>query len=198
MTARPPMNPRASIAVMISGRGSNLAALIDACANPDYPATIVKVISDRRDALGLDKARAAGISAIALERRDFTTKNEHETAILKELAQVKPELICLAGYMRVLSGDFISHYPAKILNIHPSLLPKYPGLNTHQRALDAGDKIHGCSVHIVEEALDAGSVIAQGIVYIEPDDNEASLSEKVLKIEHGLYVDAVSRALAGK
>jgi len=191
------MNPRANIAVMISGRGSNLAALIDACANPDYPATIVKVISDRRDALGLDKARSAGIPAIALERRDFATKNEHETAILNELALVKPDLICLAGFMRVLSGEFIAHYPGKILNIHPSLLPKYPGLNTHQRTLDAGDKIHGCSVHIVEEALDAGPIIAQGIVDIDAGDDEKSLSAKVLKIEHGLYVDAVRKVLAG-
>lgn len=191
------MNSRANIAVMISGRGSNLAALIDACAEPDYPATIVKVISDRRDAPGLDKARAFGLPAIALERRDFATKTEHETAILNELDEVKPDLICLAGYMRVLSGEFICHYPGKILNIHPSLLPKYPGLNTHQRALDAGDKIHGCSIHIVEEALDAGPVIAQQIVNIDPDDNEISLSDKVLKIEHGLYVDAVRKVLAG-
>ncbi len=191
------MNHRANIAVMISGRGSNLAALIKACAALDYPATIVKVISDRRDALGLDKARSAGISAIALERADFATKTGHETAILNELEQVKPDLICLAGYMRVLSGGFISHYPGKILNIHPSLLPKYPGLNTHQRALDASDKIHGCSVHIVEEALDAGPVIAQGIVDIDADDDETSLSDKVLKIEHGLYVDAVCKVLVG-
>ncbi len=191
------MNHRANIAVMISGRGSNLAALIKACAAPDYPAIIVKVISDRRDALGLDKARSAGISAIALERRDFATKTEHENAILNELEQVKPDLICLAGYMRVLSAEFISHYPGKILNIHPSLLPKYPGLNTHQRALDAGDKIHGCSVHIVEEALDAGPVIAQGIVDIDADDDEKSLGDKVLNIEHGLYVDAVCKVLVG-
>jgi len=192
------MRPRANIAVMISGRGSNLAALIEACADPDYPATIVKVISDRRDALGLDKARSAGIAAIALERRDFTSKKDHETAILNELAGDKPALICLAGFMRVLSGEFIAHYPGKILNIHPSLLPKYPGLNTHQRALDAGDKIHGCSVHIVEEALDAGPVIAQGIVDIEAGDDEKSLGAKVLKIEHGLYVDAVRKVLVGE
>jgi phosphoribosylglycinamide formyltransferase-1 len=191
------MNSRTNIAVMISGRGSNLAALIDACIREDYPAIIVKVISDRSDAAGLDIARAANISAIALERRDFATKTEHETAILNELEQVKPDLICLAGYMRVLSGEFISHYPGKILNIHPSLLPKYPGLNTHQRALDAGDTIHGCSVHIVEEALDAGPVIAQRIINIDPDDDEKSLGDKVLKIEHGLYVDAVIKVLAG-
>ena len=191
------MNHRANIAVMISGRGSNLAALIEACAGPDYPASIVKVISDRHDALGLDKARTAGISAIALERADFATKTDHETAILNELKHVKPDLICLAGYMRILSGEFISHYPGKILNIHPSLLPKYPGLNTHQRTLDAGDNIHGCSVHIVEEVLDAGPVIAQRIVNIDADDDETSLSDKVLRIEHGLYVDAVRKVLAG-
>jgi phosphoribosylglycinamide formyltransferase-1 len=191
------MNSRTNIAVMISGRGSNLAALIDACIREGYPAIIVKVISDRSDAAGLDIARAANISAIALERRDFATKTEHETAILNELEQVKPDLICLAGYMRILSGDFVSHYPGKILNIHPSLLPKYTGLNTHQRALDAGDTIHGCSVHLVEEALDAGPVIAQGVVKVEPEDNEHSLADKVLKIEHGLYVDAVRKVIAG-
>jgi phosphoribosylglycinamide formyltransferase-1 len=191
------MNSRANIAVMISGRGSNLAALINACKRADYPAKIVKVISDRSNVAGLDIARAANISAIALERRDYASKSEHETAILNELEQVKPDLICLAGYMRILSGDFVSHYPGKILNIHPSLLPKYPGLNTHQRALDAGDTIHGCSVHLVEEALDAGPVIAQGVVKVEPEDNEHSLADKVLKIEHGLYVDAVRKVIAG-
>lgn len=190
------MNSRTDIAVMISGRGSNLAALIDACAKPDYPAKIVKVISDRRDAGGLIIAKGAGIEAVAVERRDYASKSKHELAMLEELERVQPELICLAGFMRVLSGEFVSRYPGRILNIHPSLLPKYPGLNTHLRALDAGDTTHGCSVHIVEEALDAGPVIAQGIVNVESDDDAQSLADKVLKIEHALYIEAVRKILA--
>jgi len=192
------MNSRANIAVMISGRGSNLSALIDACKSDNYPAKIVKVISDQSNAAGLDIARSAGIFAIALERKDYLSKSEHEAAILDELETVKPDLICLAGFMRILSAMFISRYPGKILNIHPSLLPKYPGLNTHQRVLDAGDNIHGCSVHLVEEALDAGPIIAQAVVNVDPHDDEQSLAGKVLKVEHELYVGAVRKVLREK
>ncbi len=190
------MNSRASIIVMISGRGSNLAALIAACRQPDYPASVVKVISDRKDAGGLQIAEAAGINAVALERGNFASKSAHEAAILNHLDEIDPDLICLAGYMRILSADFVNRYQGKILNIHPSLLPKYPGLNTHQRALDAGDNEHGCTVHFVDEALDAGPIVAQAVVRIEPGDSEKSLADKVLEIEHALYVDAVRKVLS--
>ncbi len=189
------INTRASVVVMISGRGSNLAALIAACCQPDYPATIVGVISDREDAGGLKIAEAAGIDTVVLQRGDFVSRSAHEAAILRHLDMINPDLICLAGYMRILSADFVNRYQGKILNIHPSLLPKYPGLNTHQRALDAGDKEHGCTVHFVDEALDAGPVVAQSMVRIEPGDSEKSLADKVLKIEHALYVDAVRKVL---
>lgn len=185
----------ASIAIMISGRGSNMAALIKACECGDLPANIVKVISDRADAKGLKIARAAGIVAVAIERKEFPSKIEHERAILTELNIKRPDLICLAGFMRILSPNFVREYEGKILNIHPSLLPRYPGLNTHARALAAGDKIHGASVHVVTDGLDEGPVVAQSQVIVDANDDEKSLEEKVLKIEHGLYVEAVRKVL---
>ena len=190
------MNKRAFIVVMISGRGSNLAALIKASGEADYPATIVKVISDRADAAGLSVARAAGIDAFAFERGDYISKAAHEAAILEELDKCCPALICLAGYMRILSADFVSHYEGKILNIHPSLLPKYPGLNTHARVLAAGESEHGCTVHFVSEVLDGGPIVARKVVNIEPGDDEGILAGKVLNVEHRLYVDAVRKVLS--
>jgi len=190
-----------SIAIMISGRGSNMVALIEACKRPDYPAFVDKVISDRSDAPGLKLALGMGINAVAIERSNFPDKTRHEAAILDELT-VKhhppstPHLICLAGFMRILSPDFVQQYERKILNIHPSLLPKYPGLNTHARALTAGDSQHGCSVHFVTEELDEGPVVAQATVDIEDVDDETSLAAKVLAVEHQLYVDAVEKVLS--
>ena len=182
--------------VMISGRGSNLAALITACNNPNYPAKITAVISDHANAGGLKIAKDSGIDGFAFERSGFKSKQAHEVAILECLKNYEPSLICLAGYMRILSVNFVRQYTDKILNIHPSLLPKYPGLNTHARALDAGDIKHGCTVHFVDEKLDAGPIVAQGSVDIEPGDDVFSLEKKVLKIEHKLYVDAVQRVLS--
>jgi phosphoribosylglycinamide formyltransferase-1 len=190
------MNKRSSVVVLISGRGSNLAALTKACGGPDYPATITKVISDRADAPGLEIARAGGIEAFVFERDNFSSKAFHEAAILDELEKSRPDLICLAGYMRILSGKFVRCYEGKILNIHPSLLPKYPGLDTHARALNAGDSEHGCTVHFVSEVLDGGTIVARKVVKIEPGENENSLAEKVLKVEHALYVDAVRKVLS--
>ncbi len=181
---------------MISGRGSNLAALIEACANSDYPATITKVISDRADAGGLAVAAAAGIETVAIERKQFTSKAAHEAKILEELATSRPDLICLAGYMRILSLNFVRQYEGKILNIHPSLLPKFPGLNTHQRALQAGDKRHGCTVHFVDAELDSGPIVASASLEIDPADDENTLSRRVLKLEHVLYPAAICKVLA--
>lgn len=189
------MPERASIAIMISGRGSNMAALIAACKNDELPAKVTKVISDQANAAGLDIARAARIEAVAIERKDFRSKAKHENAILAELDINRPDIICLAGFMRILSADFVREYEGKILNIHPSLLPRYTGLNTHARALCAGDKVHGATVHIVTQGLDEGPVVAQAQVIIDAGDDVMSLEEKVLKIEHDLYIRAVHKVL---
>lgn len=184
-------------AIMISGGGSNMAVLIAASQAPDYPVAFVGVISDHADAGGLAKAEAAGVPAIAFERRDFGSKAEHEAAILAHLAGLDIDLICLAGYMRLLSADFIGAWPGKILNIHPSLLPLYPGLDTHQRAIDAGARLAGCSVHVVTEGVDEGPLVAQAAVPVIAGDTAATLAARVLKAEHRLYPAAVRKFAGG-
>lgn len=189
------MTDRAALVIMISGRGSNMAALIEACTSVDYPAKVIGVISDRAQAPGLETAKAAGIPTAAIVRKDFGSKPEHEAAILAQLHKFNPDLICLAGFMRILSGDFVRQFEDKILNIHPSLLPKYTGLNTHARAMEAGDKTHGCTVHFVTEGLDEGPIVAQSVVDIVPGETVETLEQKVLKVEHALYVSAVAKVL---
>lgn len=179
--------PRKRIAVLISGSGSNMVALAKACEAADFPADIVAVFSDKPDAGGLEKAQALGIATAAFARKDYASKAEHEAAILAALDAVKPDLVCLAGYMRLLSGDFIRPYQGRILNIHPSLLPLFPGLHTHQRALDAGMKIAGCTVHFVTEGMDEGPVIAQAVVPILPHDTAEDLAARTLTVEHRTY-----------
>jgi len=180
------------VAVMISGRGSNMKALVEAAQAPDYPAKIVLVISNRIEAAGLEYASSQNITAIAIDGKDFANRAAHEQAIHKVLVEHRIELICLAGYMRILDTEFVDKWSGKILNIHPSLLPKYPGLNTHQRALDAGDKVHGCTVHIVTSELDGGPIILQSQVPILENDNADSLTARVLKAEHLLYPKALA------
>ncbi|MCM2292090.1 phosphoribosylglycinamide formyltransferase [Allorhizobium sp. BGMRC 0089] len=175
------------IAVLISGTGSNMLALAEAAQAPDFPAEIVAVISDKPEAQGLAKAAALGIETAAFARKDYASKAEHEAAILAALDEVKPDFICLAGYMRILSGDFIRRYEGRILNIHPSLLPLFPGLHTHQRALDAGMRISGCTVHFVTEGMDEGPIVAQAAVPVLPGDTADSLAARVLTVEHLSY-----------
>ncbi|HBF29355.1 phosphoribosylglycinamide formyltransferase [Rhizobium sp.] len=188
---------RKRIAVLISGGGSNMLALAKACEASDYPAEIVAVFSDKPDAGGLKKAEALGIATKAFARKDYAGKAEHEAAILSALDAAKPDLICLAGYMRLLSGGFIRHYQGRILNIHPSLLPLFPGLHTHQRALDAGMKIAGCTVHFVTEGMDEGPVIAQAVVPILPTDTADSLASRTLTVEHQTYPLALKLVAEG-
>ncbi|MCJ8508116.1 phosphoribosylglycinamide formyltransferase [Rhizobium lemnae] len=178
---------RKRVVVLISGGGSNMLALADACAADDFPAEIVGVISDRKGAGGLAKAEARGIPTFAFERKDYGSKAEHESAVLEALALLNPDLICLAGYMRLLSSDFIRPYEGRILNIHPSLLPLFPGLHTHQRAIEAGMKVAGCTVHFVTEGMDEGPIIAQAAVPILKDDTSDSLAARVLIVEHATY-----------
>ncbi|PXA88019.1 phosphoribosylglycinamide formyltransferase [Caulobacter sp. D4A] len=175
------------VAVFISGGGSNMLALAEACAAPDFPAEIVAVFCDKPAAGGIAKAQARGIKTFVFERKGFAGKPEHEAAILAALDEVGPDILCLAGYMRLFSAEFISRYEGRILNIHPALLPLFPGLHTHERAIEAGVKIAGCTVHFVTEGMDEGPILAQGAVPVLADDTAETLAARVLTVEHKLY-----------
>jgi len=186
------------VAVFISGGGSNMLALAEACAAPDFPAEIVAVFSDKPAAGGIAKAEARGIKTFVFERKEFAGKPEHEAAILAALDEVRPDILCLAGYMRLFSAEFISRYEGRILNIHPALLPLFPGLHTHERAIEAGVKIAGCTVHFVTEGMDEGPILAQGAVPVLADDTPEALAGRVLTVEHKLYPMALRLLAEGK
>ena len=175
--------------VLISGNGSNLQSIIDKAKSIDL--TICCVISNKTDAFGLKRAAKVGIPCVALDEKLFDSKLSFDQEIIKIIDNYQAEVIILAGYMKILSADFISKYFGKILNIHPSLLPKFPGLNTHQRAIEASEKIHGVSVHFVTKELDGGPVIAQESVNIDSTDNAQTLAKKVLDKEHVIYPKAI-------
>ena len=175
--------------VLISGNGSNLQSIIDNAKSIDL--TICCVVSNKMDAFGLKRAAKVGIPCVALDETLFDSKLGFDQEIMKVIDNYQAEVIILAGYMRILSADFISKYSGKILNIHPSLLPKFPGLNTHQRAIDASEKKHGASVHFVTEEVDGGPVIAQQSVNIDSTDNPQTLAKKVLEKEHVLYPQVI-------
>ncbi|MDO3441502.1 phosphoribosylglycinamide formyltransferase [Agrobacterium sp. V1] len=189
---------RTRVVVFISGSGSNMVSLAKACQAADFPAEIVCVISDKASAGGLEKARDLGIPTLVFERKTYASKAEHEGAILAALGEIAPDIICLAGYMRLISGDFIAPYEGRIINIHPSLLPLFPGLNTHQRAIDSGMKISGCTVHFVTEGMDEGPTIAQGAVPVLSNDTAETLAARLLSVEHQLYPLALKRLAEGK
>lgn len=191
-------NRRKRVVAFISGGGSNMLALAEAAQAPDFPAEIVAVFSDKAEAGGLAKAEALGIPARAFLRKDFASKEAHEAAILEALDTLSPDLICLAGYMRLLSATFINRYEGRILNIHPSLLPLFTGLNTHQRAIDAGMRIAGCTVHFVTEGMDEGPVVVQAAVPVVPGDTSETLAARVLTIEHRSYPLALRLVAEGK
>jgi phosphoribosylglycinamide formyltransferase 1 len=188
---------RQRVVAFISGGGSNMLALAKACEAADYPAEIVAVFSDKPDAGGLAKAEALDIPTRVFERKTYASKADHEAAILTALAEIGPDLICLAGYMRLLSGDFIRPHEGRILNIHPSLLPLFPGLHTHQRAIDAGMKVAGCTVHFVTEGMDEGPVIAQAVVPVLIGDTADTLAARVLTVEHQTYAAALKLVASG-
>jgi phosphoribosylglycinamide formyltransferase-1 len=177
----------AKVAVLASGRGSNLTALLDARARGELPVEFVLVGSDRADARALRLAETANIPTLALDPRGYPDRRSFDLDLFDRVAASGAELLVLAGFMRILSTGFVHAFRGKILNIHPSLLPKYTGLNTHERALQAGDKVHGVSVHFVTEELDGGPVIAQAEVTVTPEDTPKTLAEKVQKKEHLLY-----------
>ncbi|MCB1500318.1 MAG: phosphoribosylglycinamide formyltransferase [Bauldia sp.] len=188
------MAARRRTAVLISGRGSNMAALIDAAASEAYPAEIALVLSSRAGAAGLDRAREAGIPAAAIDYSGGQASGE--AAIEAALAEHKIELICLAGFMRLLSPDFVDRWRDRVINIHPSLLPAFAGVNTHHRALDAGVKLHGCTVHFVRAAMDNGPIIAQAAVPVLEGDTPEALAARVLAAEHLLYPKVLAQVAA--
>jgi phosphoribosylglycinamide formyltransferase 1 len=186
------------VAVLISGRGSNLAALLAAARDPNYPAEIALVLANRPEAAGLALAAPAGVGAIVLDHRRFgRDRAAHEAAIDAELRRHGVELVCLAGYMRVLTPFLVRRWAGHMLNIHPSLLPAFPGLDTHTRALTAGVKLHGCTVHLVTEAVDDGPIIAQSAVPVLPGDSPATLAARVLAEEHVVYPLALGIVASG-
>jgi phosphoribosylglycinamide formyltransferase-1 len=184
------------LAILLSGRGSNFEAIADAVESGRIPnAEIVAVVSDVAAARGLARARERGLPAYAVERERFPNRAAHEAEFRRILEDARPDLICLAGYMRILSPEFVARWRGRILNIHPSLLPKYRGLSPQKRALEAGEKVSGCSVHIVDEGTDTGPVVLQKTVPIEPGDTEESLAARILEREHEAYPEAISRLL---
>ena len=189
---------RRRVAVLISGRGSNMGALLAAASEPSYPADIALVLSNRPDAPGLATAEARGVTALCIDHRAFGgDRAAHESAIDAVLRVQRIELVCLAGYMRLLSTLLVERWAGRLLNIHPSLLPAFPGLHTHARVLAAGAKLHGCTVHWVTQAMDAGPILAQAAVPVLPGDDEASLAARVLAQEHALYPAALALAAGG-
>lgn len=181
------------IGILISGRGSNMVALIDGVKSGEIPnSEVAVVISDKPNAAGIEKARERGIETVVIERRG-RNREEHDAEIIAELRKRNVELVCLAGYMRLLSKDFIHAFENRIVNIHPSLLPSFPGLNVQQQAIDHGVKISGCTVHFVNEHLDSGPIILQRAVEVKDDDTAETLAARILEKEHGAYVEAVRR-----
>ena len=185
-----------NIVVLISGKGTNLQALIDASRRSSYK--ISAVISNTAKAIGLNRAKISGIDTYVIEQESFNSKLEFEESLATRISEINPKLIVLAGFMKVLGPEFIKLFRGKVINIHPSLLPEYPGLNTHQRVLEDKKKIHGVSVHLVTEDLDGGPVIAQDSVYVRPDDTAESLAKRVLEREHIIYPKVVESLAIGK
>ena len=181
------------IGILISGRGSNMVAIVDAVKSGEIPDSSVEVvISDKQDAAGLKKAAERGVETVVNERRG-RPRLEHDAETIAELKRRGVELVCLAGYMRLLSADFVKAFPNRIVNIHPSLLPDFPGLDAQRQALEAGVKVSGCTVHFVDEFLDHGPVILQRQVEVRDDDSEETLSARILEQEHSAYVEALRK-----
>ena len=179
------------IVILISGRGSNMEAIVQTAAREGWPAQVVAVLSNRPDAAGLSFAAAHGIAAQAVDHKAFDSRDAFEGALAEAIDAHRPDLVVLAGFMRILGAAFVQRYQGRMLNIHPSLLPSFTGLHTHRRAIEAGCKVAGATVHFVTPALDHGPVVAQAVVPVLPDDDEAALAQRVLKQEHVMYPRAV-------
>jgi phosphoribosylglycinamide formyltransferase-1 len=179
------------IVVLISGSGSNLQAIIDAIDAGKINGRIEAVLSNKENAYGLERARKHNIPPLLVKHTEFDSRDSFDREMICQIDRYQPDLVVLAGFMRILTADFVRHYEGRLFNIHPSLLPKYKGLHTHQRAIDAGDKEHGCTVHFVTEELDGGPLAVQAKVSIDPHDSAESLQQKVHKLEHVIYPLAV-------
>jgi formyltetrahydrofolate-dependent phosphoribosylglycinamide formyltransferase len=195
-TAPIPKTPKSRLAILLSGRGSNFEAIADAVLVGAIPsAEIVAVLSDVPEAFGLARARQRGLPAVAVDRKRYADRKAHEAEMLRQLDLARPDLVCLAGYMRLLSPEFVGRWRGRILNVHPALLPKFPGLDVQRRALEAGEKESGCTVHFVDEGTDTGPIVLQRRVPILPGDTEESLSARVLEQEHQAYPEAIAQVL---
>ena len=188
----------ARIAVLISGRGTNLQALIDACADPDFPGKIALVISNRPKAGGLERAGKAGIQREVIDHKDFDNREDFEAALNDALRTAKIDYICLAGFMRVLTAGFASDWRGRLINIHPSLLPSFEGLHVHERMIEAGVKLAGCTVHFVAAEVDNGPIIGQAAIPVLPGDNAETLADRILEQEHKLYPACLRMLIEGK
>ena len=186
------------LVILISGRGSNMRSIIEAIDAQQIDATVSAVISNRPDAAGLDYAKAQSIATAVVDHKAFSDRESFDKALAEGIDEYKPDFVILAGFMRILTSGFVEHYRNKLINIHPSLLPKFKGLNTHQRAIDAGEKEHGASVHFVTAELDDGPVIMQAKVNILADDSAESLAARVLDQEHQLYPAAIQKLVNSK
>jgi phosphoribosylglycinamide formyltransferase 1 len=189
---------RRRVGVLISGGGSNLQALLDATAAPDSPASIVLVVSNVAGAFGLSRAERAGVPAHCLDHRRFLDRATFDAALDRLFRESGVDLVCLAGFMRILSADFVERWRDRLLNIHPSLLPAFPGLHTHARVLASGVRIHGCTVHLVRPALDDGPILVQGVVPVLDGDDAVALAARVLEVEHRCYPLALREFTAGR
>lgn len=195
---RDPDQEKKRVGVLISGRGSNMESLIKAAEGPDYPAKIVGVLSNKPDAPGLQTARARGIDAKIVRLKDHADKEAADRAITSALEAWNVDYVCLAGFMRLLSPEFCRHWEGRMVNIHPSILPAYKGLDTHRRALEAGDSVHGCTVHFVTPEMDDGPIAGQVIIPIRRADTPQSLAERVLRAEHQLYPWVLAQLASGE
>jgi phosphoribosylglycinamide formyltransferase-1 len=186
-----PMHDTCDVVVLLSGTGGNLQAMIDSFQEGTSPARICAVISNRAEAFGLQRAQKAGIQTRVLDHTAYEGREAFDAALIEQIDAFRPRLVVLAGFMRILTANFVRHYQGRLLNIHPSLLPLYKGLHTHQRVLEAGDAEHGCSVHLVTEELDGGPLVVQAVVPVEPDDSPATLAQRVHAQEHQIYPLAI-------
>lgn len=191
------MSGRARLGVLVSGSGSNLQALLDACAHPDYPAEVALVVSNVPTAYALERARKAGVPTVVLDHKAHGSRAEFDRVLGETLEAAGVEWVCLAGFMRLLGADFLGRFPGRVLNIHPSLLPAFPGLHAQRQALRHGVKLAGCTVHFVDPGMDTGPILAQAAVPVLPGDDEAALSARILQQEHRLYPLAVRLVTTG-
>jgi phosphoribosylglycinamide formyltransferase-1 len=186
------------IGVLVSGRGSNLAAILEACARPGFPAHVAVVISDRERALALERARAAGVEALWINPKDFADREAFDAVLVRELTARGVGLVCNAGFMRILSPVYVRAFAGRALNIHPSLLPSFPGLHAQRQALDHGAKVAGATVHFVDEGMDSGPIVLQAAVPVEPGDTEETLAARILVQEHRIYPEAIRLFAEGR